>query len=107
MAFLPLPVLFLASQVCLLVGAARLRNLTSYSWALTAGMIALLPTGPLWLVGLGLGIWTLIVIHQPEVRACFTQPPDPLNSGAGATLPLTSPSPVVPVFSRKAMVGAD
>jgi serine/threonine protein kinase len=106
MAFLPLPVLFLASQVCLLVGAARLRNLTSYSWALTAGMIALLPTGPLWLVGLGLGIWTLIVIHQPDVKAAFHQPMPTPNSRAAGTPPVTGPSPGIPVFSRKAIVGA-
>jgi hypothetical protein len=68
MAFLPLPLLFLASQVCLLVGATRLRNLSSYGWALAAAILALLPTGPLWLVGLGLGIWTLIVINHPTSR---------------------------------------
>jgi hypothetical protein len=106
MALLPLPVIFLASQICLLIGAARLRDLSSYGWALAAALIALLPTGPLWLVGLGLGIWTLIVIHQPEVKAAFGQSPVPLQTGAGAVPTAVGAGPAIPVFSRKAIVGA-
>jgi tRNA A-37 threonylcarbamoyl transferase component Bud32 len=106
MTMLPLPVLFLASQICLLIGAARLRDLSSYGWALAAALIALLPTGPLWLVGLGLGIWTLIVIHQPEVRAAFGQSPTPLQHGAGPFPTGFSAETAIPQFSRKAIVGA-
>jgi serine/threonine protein kinase len=106
MPLLPLPVLFLASQVCLLVGAARLENLSSYGSALAAGIIALLPTGPLWLIGLGLGIWTLIVIHQPDVRAAFhSAPPTPNLRAPGSPLAART-DPIIPIFSRKAIVGA-
>ena len=108
MTVLPLPVLFLASQICLLIGAARLRTLSSYGWALAAALIAILPTGPLWLIGLGFGIWTLIVIHQPDVKAAFAHPSASLSLGSSAaTAPtLPGPGPAAPVFSRKAIVGA-
>ncbi len=104
LGFLPLPVFWLASQICLLIGAAKLRNLSSYGWALAAAVLALLPIGSLWLVGLGLGIWTLIVIHRPDVKAAFSQIPPQFSSGIGTTWSGTGPA--IPIFSRKAIVGA-
>jgi serine/threonine protein kinase len=106
MAFLPLPLLFLASQICLLIGASKLRNLSSYGWALAAALIAFLPAGPLWIVGIGLGIWTLIVIHQPDVRAAFGQPIAPLPPGTVAAPNPPGAIQGIPIFSRKAIAGA-
>jgi serine/threonine protein kinase len=101
------PILPLAVAICLLVGASRLRNLTSYNWAFAAALLALLPPPLSWLwpIGLGLGVWTLIVIHQTEVKSAFGrelpgQPPHP-TSGPGA-----SGSSVIPIISRKAILGA-
>jgi hypothetical protein len=74
---------------------------------LAAALLALLPPPLSWLwpVGLGLGIWTLIAIHQPEVKSAFgcelpDQPPH-LSSGPGPV-----GRSVVPIISRKAIVGA-
>jgi tRNA A-37 threonylcarbamoyl transferase component Bud32 len=106
MAFLPLPFLFVASQVCLLVGAAKLRNLSAYGWALAAALIALLPAGPLWIVGLGLGIWTLIVIHQPEVRTAFGHQAAHAFTRTGPIPQPRDASGGMPGFSGKAIVGA-
>jgi serine/threonine protein kinase len=105
LAILPLPLLFLASQVCLLVGATKLRNLSSYGWALAAAVIACLPAGPLWLIGLGLGIWTLFVIHQPEVRAAFGEPSATTSSAAAPLSDIRNASNI-PRFSAKAILGA-
>jgi serine/threonine protein kinase len=97
----------IAANICLLVGAARLRNLASYPWALAAALIAISPFGStsLWLIGFAIGIWALIAMHQPEVKAAFDRdsssarvaPRDSLN-------PLTANS--IPIFSRKAIFGA-
>jgi hypothetical protein len=92
-------------QVCLLIGAARLRDLASYGWALAAALMAVIPFGPLWIVGLGLGIWTLVVIHQPMVRAAFDGRVRVMGAGSAPTSPRFDYESGIPVISRKAIVG--
>jgi hypothetical protein len=104
------PVVPLAATICLLMGAFKMRNLSSYNWSLAAALLALLPPpltslSWLWPVGLGLGIWALITIHQPEVKSAFGrelpgQAPHP-TAGTGPV-----GRPVIPIISRKAIIGA-
>ncbi len=46
-------------------------RMQSYAWAVTAGILALLPVGPACLLGLPLGIWALAVLAQLNVKRAF------------------------------------
>jgi len=53
-------------------GALKMKKLESYGWAMTATILALVPcVSPCCLVGLPIGIWALIVLLKPEVKAQF------------------------------------
>lgn len=53
-------------------GAWQMLKIRSFGWALTAAILAVIPcTSPCCLLGLPIGIWALIVLYQPEVRAAF------------------------------------
>jgi predicted Ser/Thr protein kinase len=73
-----LPV-FLAASIAvpaalvLLISALRMLNLRSYSSAVAAAFLAMLPWSPAWLFGLPLGIITLVVLRKPEVMAAFAR----------------------------------
>jgi len=59
-------------SVLVLYGASRMKKLRSYGWAMTATILALVPcTSPCCLVGLPIGIWALVVLMKPEVKAAF------------------------------------
>jgi serine/threonine protein kinase len=59
--------------VVMLVGAVKMLRLTSYWWAVAAGIMTFLPfsLGPLWLLSVPLGIWTLVVLSKEEVKQGF------------------------------------
>jgi len=60
------------AAVVVLIGALKMKNLESHGWAVTASVIALLPcVSPCCLVGLPIGIWALVVLNKPEVKAAF------------------------------------
>jgi hypothetical protein len=42
-----------------------------YWLAVAASIVAMLPAGPSFLPGLAIGIWRLLVLAKPEVRAAF------------------------------------
>jgi len=55
-----------------LYGALRMKKLEGYAWAMTAAILALIPcVSPCCVIGLPIGIWALIVLLQPEVKAQF------------------------------------
>ena len=58
----------------IILGGARMRALQSYGMAVTASVLALIPcltcTGCCGL-GQGIGIWALVVLLKPEVKALF------------------------------------
>jgi len=56
--------------VVILVGAAKMMRLSSYRWATAASIVAFLPS-PVWLLGLAIGIWALVVLSRPAVKAAF------------------------------------
>jgi hypothetical protein len=52
-------------------GATQMRALRNYNMAMTASVVAMLPCGCCCIVGLPIGIWSLVVLLKPEVKAAF------------------------------------
>jgi hypothetical protein len=55
----------------IVVGAVKMLHIRSHRWAMAAAVLALLPCGPTWLLGLPVGIWALAVLTAPGVKAAF------------------------------------
>jgi hypothetical protein len=60
-----------AAGVVILIGAFNLLRLGSHGWAMAAAIVALVPCGLAWPIGLPVGIWALAVLTAPEVKAAF------------------------------------
>lgn len=61
----------------LIIGAQKMRHLESYGFAMVAAILAVLPIlRPLYLVSLPMGIWALIVLTRPDVKAAFARMKD-------------------------------
>jgi hypothetical protein len=63
---------FLAANVVIFLGAARMRNLQNYGMSLTAAIVAVVPLSLCccWFF-MPLGIWCLVVLNDPYVKAVF------------------------------------
>lgn len=59
--------------IVMIVGGLKMMRLQSHGWAMTASILALLPCSPAGLVGLVVGIWSLVVLSRPRVKAAFQQ----------------------------------
>ncbi len=56
----------------IIFGAVKMKKYQSYGWAMTACILAMLPCNcPCCFVGLGVGIWGLVILLRPEVKAAF------------------------------------
>jgi hypothetical protein len=55
----------------IIVGAVNMLRFQSHGWAMTAAVLALLPCGPACLIGVPVGIWAILVLTAPEVKAAF------------------------------------
>jgi hypothetical protein len=55
----------------IIIGAVCLLRLHSRGWASAAAILALMPCGPAWVIGLPVGIWALAVLTEPGVKAAF------------------------------------
>lgn len=65
-------VIGLAMSVVVFMGASKMKNAESYGFAMAAAIIAMVPcVSPCCLLGLPLGIWALVVLLKPEVKAAF------------------------------------
>lgn len=60
-----------AIAVTILVGAARMKKLENYSLAVAASVLAAIPCFGCCILGVPLGIWSLVVLSDPAVRASF------------------------------------
>lgn len=55
-----------------IVGALKMKKLESYGLAMTASIVAMLPCLSCGcLLGLPIGIWSLVVLNKPEVKSAF------------------------------------
>ncbi len=58
--------------ILVLIGAMRMKKLESYSFAMAAAILALVPcTSPCCWLGLPFGIWALVVLGDGSVKAAF------------------------------------
>jgi hypothetical protein len=58
--------------VIVLMGASKMQKLQSRQFALTAGIVAMLPCiSPCCVFGLPAGIWALVILNKPEVKSQF------------------------------------
>ncbi|MBL0312064.1 MAG: hypothetical protein IPP78_04970 [Holophagaceae bacterium] len=65
-------VIGLAMAVVVFMGASKMKNAESHGFAMAAAILAMIPCiSPCCLLGLPLGIWALIVLLKPEVKAAF------------------------------------
>jgi len=66
----------LAQGILAFVGARQIENLRSYPMGVLGSIMAMLPCySPAFLLGLPMGIWTLLVLRRPEVSAAFAGQP--------------------------------
>jgi len=62
----------IAVSFLILYGAMKMKKLESHGWAIAASILALAPCiSPCCFVGLPVGIWALVVLAKPEVKAAF------------------------------------
>ena len=57
--------------VLLILGGCRMLRLQSHGLAITASILALLPCHPASILGMVFGIWSLVVLNRPEIKAAF------------------------------------
>src|SRR6476661_4635883 len=93
LTFVILPVLIstFAVGILMIIGARKMMRLESYRWAMAASILALLPCSPVGLLGLVMGIWSLIVLNRRHVIAAFGAPVTP--GSAARPLPGSEGSP--------------
>jgi GYF domain 2 len=59
--------------VVILMGASKMQSLTSYQFAFTASILAMLPClSPCCILGFPFGIWALVVLNKPGIKTQFT-----------------------------------
>jgi len=59
-------------SVLILLGALKMKKLESYTFAIIATVVAMVPcVSPCCIVGLPVGIWALVVLNKPEVKGAF------------------------------------
>jgi low temperature requirement protein LtrA len=62
----------IAVSIFLLIGSAKMRRLESYGLALATAIVAVVPcTAPCCIVGMGFGIWALVVLCDANVKSAF------------------------------------
>lgn len=64
-------ILQIPGSILMILGGRKMRRLEMYGLAVLAGIVALLPTGPVWIISFPMGIWALMVLARPDVRGAF------------------------------------
>jgi phage FluMu protein Com len=54
-----------------MIGAVKMKNLTSYAFAMAAAIVAMFPCSLCWPLGLAFGIWALVALSDNAVKAAF------------------------------------
>jgi hypothetical protein len=58
--------------IVIVMGALKMKNLQSYGLAMTSSILAMIPCiSPCCLLGLPIGIWSVVVLSKPEVKSAF------------------------------------
>ncbi len=62
----------LAASILVFAGALKMKQLENYALAMLASIVAMIPCiSPCCLIGLPIGIWSLVVLAKPEVKGAF------------------------------------
>jgi hypothetical protein len=65
-------ILGILSSILVLFGALKMKRLENFGLAMTVSIIAMIPcVSPCCLIGLPIGIWSLVILSKPEVKAAF------------------------------------
>lgn len=66
-------ILGLLAAAVIIYGALKMKDLQSHPLAVAAAVVAMVPcVSPCCLLGLPVGIWALVVLLRPEVKAAFS-----------------------------------
>jgi hypothetical protein len=58
--------------IVVLMGASKMQRLQNYPFVFTASILAMVPcVSPCCMLGLPFGIWALVILNKPEVKAAF------------------------------------
>lgn len=81
MIYFPLvSLLSIAAAPVIIIGGVQMLNARKYSLAVLASILAMIPlTSVCCLPGVGIGLWALIVLRNPEVRAAFQASQSPVR----------------------------
>ncbi len=60
-----------------LLAAWSMQKLEFPQLARVGSILAMVPLSPAWFLGLPMGMWALLTLHRPQVRAGFDLPPPP------------------------------
>ena len=69
--FIVIGVIGILRGILLIVGAVKMKNLDSYGLAMAAAILGVIPCFGCWLIEAPFGIWALVVLNDPAVRAAF------------------------------------
>jgi hypothetical protein len=66
----------------IIYGAMQMKNLRNYNFALVASILSILPCTYCCCATIPIGVWALVVLLKPEVKAAFQQGPGgfPVNT---------------------------
>ena len=65
-------VLGIVMGILIFFGALRMKSAQSYGLAMTSSILAMIPClSPCCILGLPFGIWAIVVLTKPEVKAAF------------------------------------
>src|SRR5262245_51683699 len=90
--FLPGLVLSFVAGVVMIIGARKMMRLESYRWAMAASIAAFLPCSPVSLLGMAMGIWSLVVLNRRNVIAAFAVPTTARGSATSSIEAATRPA---------------
>jgi serine/threonine protein kinase len=91
-----LTALQIVSSLLMILGGRSMRRLDTYGLAVMAGICALLPTGPTWIISMPLGLWALFVLAGSSVRAGFRAKQAGERPASGDSRPVVPASPSIP-----------
>ena len=80
-----------AIGIMIVVGAVQMLRLRSYSWAMMATVLALIPCNPVSAIGIPIGIWSLVVLNRERVKLAFGPAPHPRANRPAAPLAVSRP----------------
>jgi hypothetical protein len=84
-------VLALIPPAILVLGAFAMRRFRAYDLSMMSAILAMVPWSPAWPLGLGIGIWALVVLRRKEVQAAFAITANPNSRMAQWVTPLPIP----------------